>query len=136
VLAQVEDERPGVEAPADRHAVRGGALEHAAGCPPVRRHRVEVGDDQPARPDAGRLLVVVVGADVADVRGGQDQDLAVVRRVREHLLVAGHRGVEDHLAVGGERRAGREPVEDRAVGQREPRAARPGQHRVDKLLVH
>src|SRR6185295_20317712 len=37
---------------------------------------------------------------VADVRGGHHDDLAVVRRVGERLLVAGHAGVEHRLAEG------------------------------------
>src|SRR6185295_4069825 len=37
---------------------------------------------------------------VADVRGGHHDDLAVVRRVGERLLVAGHAGVEHRHAEG------------------------------------
>jgi hypothetical protein len=45
-----------------------------------------------------RLDIVGVGADVADVREGEGDDLARERRVGHDLLVSGHRGVETHLA--------------------------------------
>src|SRR5918911_1308338 len=48
--------------------------------------------------DAARLVVLVVPAGVADLRGGLHDDLAVVGRVGERLLVAGHAGGEHRLA--------------------------------------
>jgi carbamoyl-phosphate synthase small subunit len=42
--------------------------------------------------------IVVVDPRVADVRSGLDDDLPVVRRVREGFLVAGHRGREHRFA--------------------------------------
>jgi hypothetical protein len=64
-----------------------------------------------------RLDVLVIGADIADVREGEGDDLPRVARVGHHLLVAGHRGVEaqlaDRLALGAEA-----PAPDRpAVGE-------------------
>src|SRR5690606_34931412 len=47
-----------------------------------------------------RLDVLRVGADVADVREGEGDDLRGIGRVGQDLLVAGHRGVEAHLADG------------------------------------
>src|SRR5207249_5140556 len=49
--------------------------------------------------DPPRLGVLVVDPRVADVRSGLHHDLPVVGRVGERLLVAGHAGREDHLAV-------------------------------------
>src|SRR4029079_15714260 len=50
-------------------------------------------------------------------------DLAGVRGVGEHLLVAGHPGVEHGLAEGLPRRAERRPAERRAVLENEQRLA-------------
>ena len=53
-----------------------------------------------------RLHILVVGADVADVREGEGDDLLGVGRVGHHFLVTGHRRVEaqlaDRLALGPE----------------------------------
>jgi hypothetical protein len=54
--------------------------------------------DVAGHPDATGLRVLVVDPGVADVRGGLDHDLPVVRRVGERLLVAGHAGGEDGFA--------------------------------------
>ena len=67
---------------------------------PARRDPGGVADDVPGDPDPAGLGVLVVDAGVADVRGGHHHDLAVVRRVGQRLLVAGHAGGEDRLAEG------------------------------------
>ena len=72
----------------------------AAPRPPVAGHPGRVADDVAGHPDPRRLGILVVDAGVADVRCGHHHDLAVVRRVGERLLVAGHAGVEDRLAEG------------------------------------
>ena len=63
------------------------------------------------------LDVLVVGADIADMREGEGDDLPGIGRIGEDLLVAGHRGVEadlaDRLAGGAEADA----FEHGAVGQ-------------------
>ena len=67
---------------------------------PVGGHERQVADDEARGVDAARLGILGVGADVADVRIGERDDLAGVGGIGEDLLVAGHRGVEDHLADG------------------------------------
>ena len=42
--------------------------------------------------------VVVVGADIADMRESEGHDLAGVGRIGENFLIAGHGGVETHLS--------------------------------------
>ena len=69
-----------------------------------------------------RFDVLGVDADVADVRVGERDDLARVRRIGQDLLVAGHRRVEDDLADREPGRADRHAAEHRAVGEREDRA--------------
>ena len=62
--------------------------------------------------------------------GGEGENLAVIRGVGEHLLVARHGGVEDHLALddgggaGGPTRENRSPSQHEVSGPRigeEPR---------------
>ncbi len=58
-----------------------------------------------ARGEVRGLGVLGVGADVADVREGEGDDLAGVGGIGQHLLVARHGGVEAHLADGAPGRA-------------------------------
>src|SRR5690606_6635666 len=99
-LAQVARERTGVD-PADAdHALRLELVVETALGTPARGAARGLAHDVSRDPDPARLGVLVVDARVTDVRGGHDDDLAVVRGVREGLLVAGHAGVEDDLAEG------------------------------------
>src|SRR3546814_5717853 len=47
-----------------------------------------------------RFDIIWVRADIADVRKGEIDDLSGIARVGHHFLIAGHRGVEAHLAHG------------------------------------
>ena len=71
------------------------------------------------RSEAAAFMVFLVRADIADMREGEGDDLAVVGRIGHHFLIAGHRGVEAdfaHRATGGT-----EPLapDDGAVTQHE-----------------
>ena len=87
------------EEPVERHRAQG-----------VAGRRVVLPDDEPRDLHAARLEVALVDAVVADQRVRRHDDLPGVRRVGQHLLVAGHGGVEDDLAegvgLGAERAAG------------------------------
>jgi hypothetical protein len=96
-LTQVPGQRAGVDARDADHAVGLQLVVEAALGPPAGGHPGRVAHDVAGHPDPGGLLVLVVDAGVADVRGGHHDDLAVVGRVGERLLVAGHAGVEDRL---------------------------------------
>ena len=65
---------------------------------PTARQFAEFLDHEPADLRAGAFVVGLVDAVVADERIGHGHDLPVVRRIGEHFLVAGHGGVETHLA--------------------------------------
>src|SRR5664279_6186417 len=97
-LAQVPGQRPGVD-PADTDDAVGlelvvqRALRAPTGGSPCR-----VAHDVAGDPDAARLRVLIVYAGVADVRCGLHDNLAVVGRIGERLLIAGHAGGEDSLA--------------------------------------
>jgi hypothetical protein len=99
-LAQVSGQRSGVDV-ADAHDSRfGQPVDEVALGAPVRRHPRGVADDVSGRPDPGRFVIGAVDAGVADVRGGLDDDLAVVGRIGQRLLVAGHGG-DEHGFAGG-----------------------------------
>ena len=92
----------------------------------------------PGDPDPARLVVLVVHPGVADVRRGLDHDLAVVRRVGQRLLVAGHAGGEDRLAERLPTAAVRLAAERPPVLQHQHRASRspdrlPVEHRRHAL---
>jgi hypothetical protein len=67
--------------------------------------------------DPGRLHVLGVNAVITDQRVGHGDDLAVVGRIRQDLLVAAHGGVEDDLADGLARAGERAAVKYGAVFQ-------------------
>ena len=79
--------------------------------PVVRGLRDRAVDDDAAgarpRRHVQALDVFLVGADIADMREGEGDDLPGIGGVGEDLLVARHRGVEADLAdrVSGRRRA-------------------------------
>jgi len=45
-----------------------------------------------------RLDILGIGADIADMREGKIDDLARIRGIGHHFLIAGHRGIEADLA--------------------------------------
>ncbi|MGY4482600.1 hypothetical protein ACVWWR_001791 [Bradyrhizobium sp. LM3.2] len=103
----------------------GGAVVRGIGDRGAQDHAARAG----RRGHVHRLDVVVVGADVADMRKGEGDELAGIGGIGEDLLVAGHRGVEadlaDGLAFGPETKA----FEHRAVGKHQQRGrfvVRPG----------
>ncbi len=80
--------------------------------------------DVAAQHDAARgrvdaLDVLEIGADVADMREGEGDDLAGIGGIGDDLLIAGHRGVEADLADRLACRADALAPKDRAVGQRQ-----------------
>ena len=72
-----------------------------------------------ARRGVDRLDVFLVGADIADMRKGEGDDLAGIGGVGQDLLVAGHRGVEADLAGRLADRAEADALDDGAVGEHE-----------------
>jgi hypothetical protein len=68
---------------------------------------------------------------VADVGVGHGHDLALVRGIGQDLLVAGHAGVEDHLASRLTARAEGPSVEDLAILQSQ---YRPVMHSLPPFL--
>ncbi len=136
--ADVARQSPGVDAGQRRNAVPAQEGLEGLGGAPVRRLAGQVAHhDPPAVRDAG-LVVGGVRAVVPDVGAGEGDHLARVGRVRDHLLVAAHGGVEHELARGhGQRGAGRLAAEDAAVRRHQQRrrpVALAG--RADRLRAH
>jgi hypothetical protein len=75
----------------------------------IRRLADRCADDEPARRRGGRLDILAVGADIADMREGEGDDLAGIGRVGQDFLIAGDRGVETDFADRLARRADAAP---------------------------
>ncbi len=70
-----------------------------AACPPEAGRRGHIlAHDAADRAVDLRFNVLVIRADIADMREGEGDDLPGVGGIGHHLLIAGHRGVEAHLA--------------------------------------
>ena len=66
-----------------------------------------------------RFVVGLVGAVVADLRIGENDDLAGIRRIGEDFLIAGDGGIENDFAGPFDGRTKTPALEDRAVFQGE-----------------
>src|SRR2546421_4557471 len=87
-----------------------------------------VAHDEPRGVYLRRFAILVVHPGIADVRIGEGDDLPAIRRIGEDLLIAGHGGVEHHLADRRALRADRAAVEHRAVREDEDGALSAGSH--------
>jgi hypothetical protein len=128
VLAQAPHQGAGVEALECRHPEAAQIGDQALVAVLARRLAGEAAGEEALDPRPTRLGELRRGAVVADVGLGHDHDLAAVGGVGQHLLVAGHRGVEHHLA---EARAGSRgfALEDGAVFEQQQTGPELGPHR-------
>ena len=81
----------------------------------------EVVDDEPGKKQSAGLDIFRIYTVIADFRAGKHHKLSRIARIGENLLISAHAGVENHLSdcirLGSERN----PVEDRAVFERQER---------------
>ena len=125
LLADERGERAGVDAgKSDDAAALEPRIEMPRGA--VIRRRGDGGMQNDAararrRREIDGLDVVLVGADIADMREREGDDLAGIGRIGEDFLVAGHRGVEADLADGVAGGAKAKAFEHGTVGQHEQR---------------
>ena len=66
-------------------------------CAPAADPARHLADDQPGRVDAVRFDVFRIDARIADLRRREGHDLPGVGRIRQDLLIAGHRRIENHF---------------------------------------
>ena len=99
------------------HAAVLQALEHDPSQPVSTARRVHHATRAGGGRQVDRLDVVLVGADIADMRKRERDDLAGIGRIGEDLLIAGHGGVEANLAGRMPGGAEAEAFEHGAVGE-------------------
>src|SRR3984885_11638102 len=66
---------------------------------PIRTHLRKLAYDEPFNPGTRSFVVFLVGAVVADLRVGQDNDLSRIRWVGEDFMVAGDGSIKNDFAV-------------------------------------
>ena len=115
LVAQDPRQAAGVEV-GDRHDLAAHQeVAQRLGRPPAALEQRQVADHEAGSVDLRGLEILGVGAGIADVRVGQRDDLPAVGRIREDLLVAGHRRIEYHLAGCVALRPNRKTLENRSV---------------------
>ena len=113
--AQLPRQRPRVDALDAGNAVLLQVLGQRRFRPPVAHDRRQLADDEARHVRLPGFDILPVHAVVADERVGHRDDLPLVGRVGQDLLVAGHRGVEANLAAGRGARAKACAVKHRTV---------------------
>src|SRR5215217_8132237 len=108
---------PGIEA-LDRHHLRlGEVLVNRLLGSPITGQPAGFHDDKPFGPDPSRLLVFMGHSIVSDVRTGHRDNLSLVGRVRQYLLIPAHGGIEDHFPDGLSFISQRPPFKDGSVSK-------------------
>ena len=95
--AQLAGQTAGVDAGETDDLLRLEVLVERYLAAPVRRIFAHLAHDKAGNPAFAGLVIVKVDAVVADERVGHGNDLTVVGRVGQDLLIAGHAGVEYDL---------------------------------------
>ena len=116
-VADAPRDRPRVDAADARQIVALQPVVERLGRAPVGRLGDVAAQHHAARRRVDALDVLEVGADIADVREGEGDDLPGIGGIGDDLLIAGHRGVEADLAhrvAGGPHALA---PKDRAIGQ-------------------
>jgi len=82
---------------------------------PIRRDLRKLADDKRFDVGVGGFFVVEIGANVANVRIGEADDLAGVAGVGENFLITGEAGIENDFAAAARDGAGSAAVKDAPV---------------------
>ena len=121
VVAEVRGEGARVDALDAHDAVLTEVLIQGLPAPPVAGIGAGFLDDEAGQPRLFGLVILGVDPVVADVRVRHRDHLSPVRGIREDLLIAGERGVEDDLAGGLAGGPQGRAFEDGSVRQRQDR---------------
>ena len=116
-------ERARVNIADDRDAVAFEVLLRGFTRPPIGGEHGEFADDERLDIRLGRFFVVEVGANVADVRIGEADDLARIARIGENFLVTSKASIENDFAATAGASARRTAVKYSSVLERESRAS-------------
>ena len=119
VIAQVADEAAGVDFGDDGNATFGKEVFGLILGAPIADDGRDFADDEAFDVRTARFAVALIRAVVADLRVGENDDLACVGRVCEDFLVARDGGIENNFAGTLCGRTKTDPLEDRAVFQGE-----------------
>lgn len=121
-LANMTHECARVQIPDDGNVVAlEVSLSRFAGAP-ARGNLREIADDERFDIGARRFLVLGIGADVADVRIRQADNLAGIAGIGEDFLIAGEAGIKNNFSAAAATGAGRAAVKYSSVLERDERA--------------
>src|SRR5690348_5218316 len=118
-LAQKADEFTGVDLCNDRYVIGGEKMFGAFLGAPVAGNGRDLADYQAFNEGLDGFVIGQIGAIVADLRIGEDNDLTAIGRIGENFLITGDGGIEDHLTGSFDRRTKTDSLEDRTVLQGE-----------------
>jgi hypothetical protein len=121
-IAQMANERARIEIPNHRNAMALQIGVRRLARAPIRRQRRKFAHHQRFDVRLAGLFVVVIRADVADVRIRQRDDLPAITGIGEYFLVTRQAGVENNFAATTGASTRRAAAKDSAVFQRESRA--------------
>ena len=118
-VANVADERAGVDIPDGGNFVAIQIELGGFGGAPVRRDLRKLADDQRFDVGARRFFIVKIRADIANVRIGEADDLAGVTGVGENFLITGEAGIKNDFSAAARDGAGCAAVKYAPVFQSE-----------------
>jgi len=118
-IANVTDERARIDIPDGGNFVAIQIELSGFGGAPVRRDLRKFADYQRFDVRAGRFFIVKIGADVADVRIGEANNLPGIAGIGENFLITGEAGIENDFAAAARNGASRTAVKYAPVFQSE-----------------
>ena len=119
VLANVENQCARVDVPDNGNFVAIQIELSRFGSAPIGGNLRKFPDDERLNVRAPRFLVVEIGADIADVRIGQANDLPGVAGICENFLVTGEAGIENDFAAAARDGAGSAAIKYAPVFERD-----------------
>jgi hypothetical protein len=135
VGAQVADQGAGVDLGQHRNGIALHVLVGDLLGAPVGADGRELADDQALDVGPGRLVVRLVGAVVADLRVGENDDLAGIGGIGGDFLVTGKRSIKNNFAPGIHLGAIAVTAKDAPVFERQNRLHRLSEEWIQSILT-